>query len=261
MLIAILRRSRACAASYSDARRSCFARHTAQLDGQNRRREGERDGRASSRSAGELLPVADERFKRRAHCQSTTASRSRKAPWACIPQIGPIPGSGVSLAQGKANFLLSTTTLSQPITQYFKTRAGVDVSRADAAGARADVRRAEDEVAFKVKEVFYSILTTERRRDAVDAQIRAAELRIVETRNAVDTGVALEMKADEVRAQIAQAKHALGQLQDAVADMKQELADLCGLPLDTELELARPDGSAPDPSPEAEVGRTDGSRA
>ena len=147
----------------------------------------------------------------------------------------------MSLAQGKANFLLSTTTLSQPITQYFKNRAGVDVARADAAGARADARRTADEIAFKVKEVFYAILTTERRRDAVDAQIRAAELRIVETRNAVDTGVALEMKAAEVRAQIAQAKHARGQLQDAVADMKLELADLTGLPLDTEFDLAAPD--------------------
>ena len=58
------------------------------------------------------------------------------------PQIGPIPGSAVSLDQGKPNFVLSTTTLSQPITQYFKTRAGVDVSRADAAGARSDMRRA-----------------------------------------------------------------------------------------------------------------------
>jgi hypothetical protein len=33
----------------------------------------------------------------------------------------------------------------------------------------------------------------------------------VETRNAVDTGVTLEMKAVEVRAQIAQAQHARGQ--------------------------------------------------
>ena len=167
------------------------------------------------------------------------------------PGIGPIPGTGVSLNQGKSNFLLSTTTLSQPITQYFKTRAGVDVSRADAAGARSDMRRAENEVAFKVKEVYYSILATERRRNAVDAQIRAAELRITETRNAVDTGVALEVKATEVRAQIAQARYVLGQLQDAVADMKLELADYCGIPVDTELELARPDG-AQDPSPDTE---------
>jgi len=169
------------------------------------------------------------------------------------PQIGPIPGTGVSLSQGKPNFGLSTTTLSQPITQYFKIRAGVDVNRADAAGARSDMRRAENEVAFKVKEVYYGILATARRRDAVDAQIRAAELRITETRNSVETGVALEVKAAEVRAQIAQAKHVHGQLQDAVADMKEELADLCGLPVDAELDLSHPDGSASDASPETEA--------
>ena len=121
------------------------------------------------------------------------------------------------------------------------------------------MRRAENEVAFKVKEVFYAILATERRRDAVDAQIRAAELRITETRNAVDTGVALEVKAAEVSAQIAQARYARGQLQDAVADMKLELADLCGLPVDTELELARPDGArTPRRTPKRPL---DGSRA
>ena len=169
------------------------------------------------------------------------------------PQIGPIPGTGVSLSQGKPNFGLSTTTLSQPITQYFKIRAGVDVNRADAAGARSDMRRAENEVAFKVKEVYYGILATARRRDAVDAQIRAAELRITETRNSVETGVALEVKAAEVRAQIAQAKHVHGQLQDAVTDMKEELADLCGLPVDAELDLSQPDGSASDASPENEA--------
>ena len=166
------------------------------------------------------------------------------------PGIGPLPGVGVSLIQGQPNFALSTTTVTQPITQYFKTRAGVDVTRADAAGARSDLRRSENEVAFKVKEVFYGILTTERRRDAVDAQIRAAELRITETRSAVETGVALEVKAAEVRAQIAQAKHVRGQLEDAVVDMKLELADLCGFPVDTEMELAQPDSSGSASSPE-----------
>ena len=167
--------------------------------------------------------------------------------------IGPLPSAGVSLAQGKPNFGLSTTTFSQPITQFFKTRAAVDASRADAAGARADERRAGNEVAYKVKEVFFGILATKRRRDAVDAQIRAAELRITETRNAVESGVALEVKAAEVRSQIAQARHVLGQLQDAVADMTQELADLCGLPVDTALELAQPLGFDSDRSPETDA--------
>ena len=168
------------------------------------------------------------------------------------PGIGPIPGTGVSVDQGKQNFLLSTSTVSQPITQYFKTRAGVDVSRADAAGARADMRRVENDIAYKVKDVYYAILTTQRRREAVEAQIHAAELRISETRNAVETGVVLEVKATEVRAQIAQAKHVYGQLDDSISDMKEELADLCGLPVDTVLELGLPDGSRLDPSPEIE---------
>jgi len=70
------------------------------------------------------------------------------------PQTGPLPGSTVSLAQGNSNFLLSTTTLSQPITHYFRTHAEVNAARADAAGARADARRTADEVAFKVKELY-----------------------------------------------------------------------------------------------------------
>jgi multidrug efflux pump subunit AcrB/outer membrane protein TolC len=166
------------------------------------------------------------------------------------PGVGPLPAAGVSLAQGKSNFAVSMNTVTQPLTQYFKTRAGVDVNRADAAGARSDVRRAENEAAYKVKEVYYGILTTERRRDAVDAQIRAAELRITETHNAVESGVVLEVKAVEVRAQIAQARHVRGQLQDAVQDMKLELADLCGLPVDTDLELALPLVPVSDASPQ-----------
>ena len=165
------------------------------------------------------------------------------------PETGAIPGRSSSLAQGRPTFVLSTTSVTQPLTQYFKIRAGVDVSRAEAAGARADVRRAQDEIAYKVKEVYYGILATERRREAVDAQIKAAELRTAEARNAVDTGVALEVKAAEVRAQIARVKHGRGQLDDAVTDMKLELADLCGLKLDVDLELTQPgDGTTEPPA-------------
>lgn len=168
------------------------------------------------------------------------------------PQIGPLPGSPVSLAQGKSNFLLSTTTLSQPITQFFKIRAGVDAARAEAAGARADERRTEDEVAFKVKQLYYAVLTTGHRRDAMAAQIRAAQLRIGETQTAVDSGVVLALKVDEVRYQIAEAKHGLGQLDDALTGQKEELADLLGLPPDTELALSTPDSPATGLAPASE---------
>jgi len=157
-----------------------------------------------------------------------------------FPATGPIPPGVVVLPLGEHNFLLTTTTLAQPITQLWKIRAGVDVARADAAGAREDVRRAENEVALKTKELFYGILATQRRRDAVAAQIRAGELRIAEASDAVEAGMALELQLAEARAQIAQARQGLGQLEDALADLNLEMADLLGLPLDTELELVPP---------------------
>ncbi len=163
-----------------------------------------------------------------------------------FPATGPIPPVTVPLPLGEHNFLLTTTTFAQPITHLWKIRAGVDVARADAAGAREDVRRAENEVALRTKELFYGILATQRRRDAVDAQIRAGELRIAEASNAVEAGVALELQLAEARAQIAQARQGLGQLEDALADLNLEMADLLGLPLDTELELVPPVPEEPD---------------
>ena len=210
----------------------------------------EMDARVHGARASYFPALAND--SRAAHIANQQSLNIAQGALGVYPGVGPIPGTGVSINQGKSNFLLSATTVSQPITQYFKTRANVDLSRADAASARSDMRHVENEVAFKVKEVYYGILATERRRNAVDAQIRAAELRITETRNAVESGVALEVKAAEVRAQIAQARHVLGQLQDAVADMKLELADLCAIPVDTELELARP-GGPQDPSPETDA--------
>jgi multidrug efflux pump subunit AcrB/outer membrane protein TolC len=211
----------------------------------------EMDARVHSARAGFFPSLANESDL--THIANQQSIMIPQGSLGVYPGVGPLPGQGVSLSQGKSNFLLSTTTVSQPITQYFKIRAGVDVNRADAASARSDMRRAENEIAYKVKELFYSILTTERRRDAVDAQIRAAKERIVETRNAVNTGVALEVRVLDVGAQIAQAKHYHGQLQDAVSDLRLELADLVGLPPDTELALVRPDGPVPDGSPETEA--------
>ena len=58
-------------APHAHAGRGSLARHATQLRGQDCRPEGQRDGCAHPRGAGELLPVASERFQRRAHQQST----------------------------------------------------------------------------------------------------------------------------------------------------------------------------------------------
>jgi multidrug efflux pump subunit AcrB/outer membrane protein TolC len=162
------------------------------------------------------------------------------------PVIGPIPGENGSLPLGHHNFILSTTTAAQPLTQVFKIHAGVDVAKADLGVARDDAHRAENEVALKMKELYYGLLSAERRKQAAELRIEAGEERLSEARNGVEAGAVLELKVLEGEAQIAEARHALGSLEDAISDMKVEFNDLAGLPLDCEVELVPPEPETSD---------------
>jgi outer membrane protein TolC len=156
------------------------------------------------------------------------------------PIPGPVPGANASLPLGHHDFLLSTTTAAQPITQMFKIHAGVAVAHADAGIARDDARRAENEVALKMKQFYYGLLSAEQRQQAVELKIKAGEERLSEARNGVEAGAVLELKVLEGKAQIADAHHKLGSLEDAISDMKVEFNELAGLPLDTDVELVTP---------------------
>ena len=162
------------------------------------------------------------------------------------PVPGPVPGANVSLPLGHHDFLLSTTTAAQPITQYFKIHAGVNVAKADLDVARDDAHRAENEVALKMKELYYGLLTAELRKQAAELRIEAGEERLGEARNGVEAGAVLELKVLEGEAQIADARHALGSLEDAISDMKVEFNNLTSLPLDTEVELVPPEPATSD---------------
>jgi multidrug efflux pump subunit AcrB/outer membrane protein TolC len=162
------------------------------------------------------------------------------------PSAGPIPGKNVSITLGNQDFLLSTTTAAQPITQFFKIHAGVNVAQADAGIARNDARRAENEVALKVKQLYFGILSAERKKQAAELRIEAGEERLTEARHGVEAGAVLELKVLEGKAQIAEARHQLGSLEDAISDMKVEFNNLIGLPLETEVEFVAPAAEPPE---------------
>lgn len=165
---------------------------------------------------------------------------------------GAIPGKPISIALGKQDSFLSRTTAAVPITQVFKIHAGVSAAKAEALSARSNEQSAEHEVTFNVKKLYFNLLTAERRKQAAELHIEAGEQRLNEARTGVEVGAALELKALEGEAQIAAARHSLGALEDAIADMKVELNDLLGLPLDVELELTLP----PDDQPSASAPAT-----
>jgi outer membrane protein TolC len=162
------------------------------------------------------------------------------------PATGPVPGENDSLPLGHHNFILSTTTAAQPLTQFFKIHAGVDVARADEGLAQADARRAENEVTLKVKQLYYGLLTAERQKQAAELRIVAGEERLGEARNGVEAGAVLELKVLEGEAQIAEARHQLGSLEDTISDMKVEFNDLTGLPLNSKVELVPPEPETSD---------------
>jgi multidrug efflux pump subunit AcrB/outer membrane protein TolC len=159
---------------------------------------------------------------------------------------GPVPGKDVSLPLGHHNFLLSTTTVAQPLTQLFKIHAGVGVARAEAGIAHDDERRANHEITLKTKQLYYGLLTAERRKQAAELRIAAGEERLGEARNGVEAGAVLELKVLEGQAQIAEARHALGSLEDTISDMKVEFNNLTGLPLNSEVELVPPEPETSD---------------
>jgi multidrug efflux pump subunit AcrB/outer membrane protein TolC len=163
-----------------------------------------------------------------------------------IPSIFPIPGKNVSLPLGHHDFLLSTTTAAQPLTQFFKIHAGVNVARAEAGIARDDERRANHEITLKMKQLYYGLLSAERRQQAAELRIAAGEERLGEARNGVEAGAVLELKVLEGQAQIAEARHALGSLEDAISDMKVEFNNLTSLPLENEMELVPPEPETSD---------------
>lgn len=156
------------------------------------------------------------------------------------PADGEIPGKPIKIDLGKQDFILAQTSVAQPLTQWFKIHAGVSVARAEADSAHADAQRARNEVTLNVRKLYFNLLSAERRKQAVELRIAAGDARLEEARNAVETGAALRLKVLDGEAQIADARHSLGSLADAIQDMQAELENLLGLPVNTDLSLAEP---------------------
>jgi outer membrane protein TolC len=62
-----------------------------------------------------------------------------------------------------------------------------------------------------------------------------------EAQDDVQSGVALQVQVLQSQAQIAESRHALGSIDDQIADLTNSLNDLIGLPLPTQTELIEPE--------------------
>lgn len=153
---------------------------------------------------------------------------------------GPLPGKDVKIQLGKQDFLVTQTTLAQPVTQMFKIQAGVSAAQAEARMAHDELDRTRNEVSLNVKKLYYGLLSTQQRKRAAELRLMAGEARLKEASDAAQSGVLLKVSVLEGDATIAEAKHTLGSLEDQIADQTNSFNDLIGLPIETATDLIEP---------------------
>jgi outer membrane protein TolC len=148
-----------------------------------------------------------------------------------------IPAHTLILNQGSQNFTLSGTGLVQPLGELFKIKSANDVARADIDASRGKARSVQDQVAFRVRQLYYEVLIVQSQQQAVQAKIRAADDLESERAQQVKYGSALEADLIESQAQLLEAKQELLTAQLQLSDLRAQFNDAVGLPLESEVVL------------------------
>jgi outer membrane protein TolC len=150
---------------------------------------------------------------------------------------GAIPGETLFLDQGASTTYTSGTGLAQPFTQMFKIRESNRAATADINSAKIQVDQAEDEVALKVRQVYYALLIAQLKQQAAVEEVNASQVKDQEAEEGVLKGSALDVAALEGRAALLDARQEVLTQTLQIHSLSLTLNDLLGLPLETQLEL------------------------
>jgi outer membrane protein TolC len=167
------------------------------------------------------------------------------------PDTGLIPAQNLFLDQGANTSYTSGTGLEQPVTQMFKIRESNRAASADIKSARAQANQTQNEIALKVRQLYYGILIAQLKLQAAQEEVAASEVKLQESLSDVERGQALEEVALQSRASALDAKQTALVQRLQIHDLTISLDDLVGLPLNTNLALEA-DNSAPAPVPSRE---------
>jgi outer membrane protein TolC len=156
---------------------------------------------------------------------------------------GPIPSNNLFIGQGASTSYTSGTQLTQPFTQMFKIHESNRATVADINTAKIQLTQAENEIALKVRQLYFGVLIAQLKLEAAKDEVAASELKNQESVDAVANGRALDVAALESRAAVLDAKQIALVQTLQIHDLTLSLDDLLGLPLSSRLQLD-PDTSA-----------------
>jgi outer membrane protein TolC len=153
------------------------------------------------------------------------------------PAVGPIPGHTLLIDQGALTAYTSGTGLAQPLTQMFRIHESNRAATADINTAKIQVHQAENEVALKVRQLYYGILIAQLKQQAAAEEVTSNQVKAQESADAVEKGRALDIAVLESRASVLDARQSALTQRLQIHDLMVTLNDLLGLPLNTELQL------------------------
>ena len=148
-----------------------------------------------------------------------------------------IPPQGLTLLQGKLTLEASFTSVQQPLTQLIRIRAANRMAAAEVAISRDDLKKAENQVALDVHNLYYGLLIARLQKQAAEQQSAYAVEQLRENEEDILKGAALKIAAIQGRASLLESQQTVLTAELQMADLTTELNDLLGLPLDTRLEL------------------------
>ena len=171
----------------------------------------------------------------------TTAEQNIEIPagaFGVLPGANLVPNRDVIINQGNQTFVTSGTTAAQPLTPLIRIHAANRIAASDIAVSRDELKKAENEVALKVHEVYYGILIARLQKKAAEQDRVYSRARLNDSDQDVRNGSALKVSAIEGQAGLLQSEQELLTIDLHLSDLNSELNDLLGLPLDTPLELS-----------------------
>jgi outer membrane protein TolC len=155
-----------------------------------------------------------------------------------FPNAGLVPNREVLSNHGSGNFVTSGTMASQPLTPLIRIRQANRIAASQVAATRDELKKAENEVALKVHEVYYDILIARLQKQAAEQTCTVSRTRLRESQEDVNKGSALRVSVIESQAGLLQSEQALLTTDLQIADLTTQLNDLLGLPLTTPLMLS-----------------------
>lgn len=171
------------------------------------------------------------------HTTSVENIEIPRGAFGTVPNAGLVPAHDILIDQGNQTFETIGTSAAQPLTPLIRIRQANRIAASQVIASRDDLKKAENEVAVKVHEVYYSILTARLQKQAAEQDQAYSRTLLGESQEDVRNGNALKIEIINSQAGLLQSEQTLLTIDLRLSDLNSELADLLGIAQGTRLVL------------------------